>query len=133
MRAFPALHGELCAPSYVRLRRLIDSHNSNDSPSAVVCLQNKVLSHMHALICTLHVTGSKLQPLLLRTPHAQGYTMSTPAVTRDSSQAQFKLDLKAAMQTAGIEGTPTVFYVEDHQVKRHVNAFLPNNKHCVLL
>jgi P-loop containing dynein motor region D4 len=46
----------------------------------------------------------------------QGYTMSTPAVTRDTGLAQFKLDLKAAMQTAGIEGTPTVFYVEDHQV-----------------
>jgi hypothetical protein len=42
--------------------------------------------------------------------------MSTPAVTRDTGLAQFKLDLKAAMQTAGIEGTPTVFYVEDHQV-----------------
>ncbi|KAG5188873.1 dynein heavy chain, N-terminal region 2-domain-containing protein [Tribonema minus] len=45
-----------------------------------------------------------------------GYTMSTPVVTRDGGLAQFRLDLRAAMQTAGIEGTPVVFYVEDHQI-----------------
>jgi P-loop containing dynein motor region D4 len=59
-------------------------------------------------------------PGQLPTCHGQGYSLATPVVTREGGLAQFRADLRTAMQTAGIDGTPIVFYVEDHQVCSHM-------------
>ncbi|CAM9134653.1 unnamed protein product [Chrysoparadoxa australica] len=48
--------------------------------------------------------------------YMQGYLFQTPAITRDYGLAQFNADLKVALQSAGVNGQPTLLYVEDHQI-----------------
>jgi len=45
-----------------------------------------------------------------------GLQMVTPSVTRDFGVAALKVELKVAIQQAGIAGEPTLLYLEDHQM-----------------
>lgn len=46
----------------------------------------------------------------------QGCEVFTPAVTRGFGLGQLETVLKAAMQTAGVEGQPSVLLIEDHHM-----------------
>lgn len=42
----------------------------------------------------------------------------SPNINRDYGMKEFKRDLKRALEMAGVEGTKTVLYIEDHQLLR---------------
>lgn len=46
----------------------------------------------------------------------QGYEVFTPAITRGFGLGQLETVLKSAMQSAGVEGRPSVLLIEDHHV-----------------
>lgn len=46
----------------------------------------------------------------------QGYEVFTPAITRGFGLGQLGTVLKSAMQSAGVEGRPSVLLIEDHQI-----------------
>lgn len=46
----------------------------------------------------------------------QGYEVFTPAITRGFGLGQLETVLKSAMQSAGVEGRPSVLLIEDHHI-----------------
>lgn len=46
----------------------------------------------------------------------QGCELFTPSVTRGFGLAQLEVILKAAMQSAGVEGRPSTLLIEDHHI-----------------
>jgi dynein heavy chain 2 len=48
--------------------------------------------------------------------YMQGFQIRSPAITRDFDLKQFGLELKAAMQIAGVDGSDVLLYLEDHQL-----------------
>lgn len=48
--------------------------------------------------------------------YMQGCAMFTPAVTRGFGLGQLETVLKAAMQSAGVEGQSSVLLIEDHHI-----------------
>jgi len=46
--------------------------------------------------------------------HMLNLEFITPNINRDYSMKEFKRDLKAVLQKAGIEATRTVLFIEDH-------------------
>ena len=63
----------------------------------------------------------------------QGSVIFTPAVTRGFGLAQLEVVFKAAMQSAGVEGHPSVLLLEDHHlttddILETVNSLLSGGK-----
>lgn len=48
--------------------------------------------------------------------HMLNMTLISTNITREYTEKEFRRDLKTVLQTAGIEGTATVLFLEDHQL-----------------
>ncbi|CAM9731851.1 unnamed protein product, partial [Sphacelaria rigidula] len=65
----------------------------------------------------------------------QGSELFTPAVTRGFGLGQLEVILKAAMQSAGVEGRPSTFLIEDHHITSDdiletINSLLSAGRCC---
>ncbi|CAM9184751.1 unnamed protein product, partial [Discosporangium mesarthrocarpum] len=75
---------------------------------------DRVLSREGGHVLLVGRSGVGRRQATVLAAYMQGCSFFTPAVTRGFGVSNFKTELKTAMQSAGIDGLPSVMLLEDH-------------------
>lgn len=81
-----------------------------------ICHTDRVLSTVGGHLMLIGQCGVGRRNSVIISSYMLGYEFYTPAISRDYGPKNFAVDLKVAMQVAGIKGDQIVFLIEDFQV-----------------
>ena len=82
-----------------------------------VTRMDRVLSKPGGNLLLVGASGVGRRSALSLLCHMHGLELFTPATTRDYSVKAFKAELKALLPKVGVQGTPAVLLLEDHQMR----------------
>eukprot|EP01116_Phalansterium_solitarium_P024802 TRINITY_DN91_c0_g1_i1.p1 TRINITY_DN91_c0_g1~~TRINITY_DN91_c0_g1_i1.p1 ORF type:complete len:4098 (+),score=2051.07 TRINITY_DN91_c0_g1_i1:208-12501(+) len=80
-----------------------------------ICRVDRVLNQKGGSILMVGKAGVGRRSALELAAHMLNIPLFTPAVSRNYAEKNFRADLKTILQHAGVEGTPQILLLEDHQ------------------
>jgi dynein heavy chain 2 len=101
--------------AYEREFRELHAHIFEESLNNLARV-NRVLSRPGSALLLVGESGVGRRTAALLVSHMLNLEFFSPNVTRDYSVKEFRRDLKTILQSAGIEGKPSVFFLENYQI-----------------
>ncbi|KDO32540.1 hypothetical protein SPRG_03015 [Saprolegnia parasitica CBS 223.65] len=92
-----------------------------------IAVVDRALSELGGALLLIGSAGVGRRTATTLLAHMLGYKFFTPTITRHYNAASFKVDLKAVVQCAGIDGDHAVLYLEDHHFSEDAILELTNS------